>query len=78
MLDAVLMEAQGVPAVAIVTEPFCDTGRAMAAAWGRADYPFLATPHPIANLSDAELDARADRLGEAVIALLGIPPSKGG
>jgi hypothetical protein len=42
----------------------------MTLAWGMAGYPFLATPHPIANLTDKELDERADRLFEAVEALL--------
>ena len=70
MLDAILMERAGTPAIAIVTEPFRPTGEAMASAWGMAGYPFLATPHPIANLTDKELDERADRLLDAVDALL--------
>jgi hypothetical protein len=65
------MERAGTPAVAIVTTPFRGTGEAMAAAWGLPGYPFLDTPHPIANLTDKELDERADRLLEAVEALLG-------
>ena len=64
------MERAGVPAIAIVTEPFRPTGEAMTAAWGMAGYAFLATPHPIANLTDSELDERADRLLEAVQTLL--------
>jgi hypothetical protein len=70
VLDAILMERAGTPAIAIVTEPFRPTGEAMTAAWGMTGYPFLATPHPIANLTDKELDERADRLLEAVEALL--------
>lgn len=70
MLDAILMEQAGTPAIAIVTEPFRATGEAMATAWGMAGYPFLATPHPIANLTDKDLEERADRLLEAVEALL--------
>ena len=64
------MERAGVPAIAIVTEPFRPTGEAMTAAWGMAGYAFLATPHPIANLADPALDERADRLFEAVQTLL--------
>jgi len=64
------MERAGTAAIAIVTEPFRATGDAMAAAWGMPGYPFLDTPHPIANLGDKELDERADRLLEAVEALL--------
>jgi hypothetical protein len=70
VLDAILMERAGTPAIAIVTEPFRATGEAMAAAWGMAGYPFLVTPHPIANLADKDLDDRADRLLEALETLL--------
>jgi hypothetical protein len=70
VLDAILMERAGTAAIAIVTEPFRATGDAMAAAWGMPGYPFLETPHPIANLGNKELDERADRLLEAVEALL--------
>ena len=64
------MEQAGTPAIAIVTEPFRATGEAMATAWGMAGYPFLATPHPIANLTEKDLDERADRLFDAVNILL--------
>ena len=66
MLDAILMEEQGVPAIAIVTTPFRNTAEAMAVSWGLPGYPFLDTPHPIANLTETELDARADALADAV------------
>jgi hypothetical protein len=71
VLDAILMEEQGVPAIAVVTTPFRNTGEAMAASWGKPGYPFLDTPHPIANLTEPELDERADRLVEAVEEWLG-------
>ena len=70
MLDAILMEEQGVPAIAVVTAPFRPTGEAMAASWGMGGYPFLDMSHPIANLTDKELNDRADRLLEAVERLL--------
>ncbi len=70
MLDAILFERQGVPAVAIITDPFKATGDAMAASWGMSGYRFVDTPHPIANLTEKELDARAERLVEPVAALL--------
>ena len=71
MLDAILMEEHGVPAVAVVTSPFRPTGEAMAASWGMPGYPFLDIPHPIANLGDKDLDERADRMMHALEALLG-------
>ena len=71
MLDAILFERRGLPAIAIVTDLFRATGEAMATSWGMAGYRFLETPHPIANLTDKELDERADRLVAPVVALLG-------
>ena len=62
MLDGILLEKAGVPAVSIVTEPFQETGVEMATSWGVPDYRFLLMPHPIANLSDRELEQRADEL----------------
>ena len=70
MLDAILMEREGVPGIAIVTDVFRDTGAAMATSWGVPGYRFLETPHPIANLTDKELDDRAAALVEPVLALL--------
>ncbi len=70
MLDAILFERAGVPAIAVVTEPFRATGEAMAASWGVPGYRFLDVPHPIANLDDKTLDARAEGLVEPVLALL--------
>ena len=71
MLDAILMEQQGIPAVAIVTAPFRKTGQAMAESWGRADYGFLDCPHPIGNLTEPDLDKIADALAESVEQLIG-------
>ena len=66
MLDAILMEQQGVPAVAIVTAPFRKTGQTMADSWGRPDYAFLDCQHPIGNLTGPDLDKIADALAESV------------
>ena len=70
MLDGILLEKAGVPAVSIVTQPFTVTGQAMAASWGVPEYRFVAMPHPIANLSEDELDARADDLAGQVLEML--------
>jgi hypothetical protein len=70
VLDAILMEREGVPAAAIVTEVFRATGEAMASSWGMPGYRFLEVPHPIANLSGEELDDRASALVEPIVALL--------
>jgi hypothetical protein len=70
VLDGILFEKHGVPAAAIVTDVFEPTGRAMAETWGVPHYKFLSLPHPIANLSEAELDARARAIAPEVVKLL--------
>ena len=70
MLDGIKLEKAGLPAVAIVTAPFLATARTMAANWGAPSYEFLVTSHPIANLSEAELNAKADELATQVVNFL--------
>ena len=70
MLDAILFEKEGIPAVAIITDPFVETGRAMARAWGVPDFKFLTMPHPIANLTEEELDQRARQIVPDVVRFL--------
>lgn len=73
MLDGILLEKAGIPAVSIVTGPFRVTGEEMAKTWGVPKYRFLDMPHPIANLTDEALDAQADELMESVVSLLTTP-----
>lgn len=70
MLDGILFEKQGVPSASIVTDAFVETGRAMAKAWGVPDYKFLIMPHPIANLTEEELEQRARDIAPQVVQLL--------
>ncbi|MBI2527748.1 MAG: hypothetical protein HYV93_17415 [Candidatus Rokubacteria bacterium] len=70
MLDGILFEKVGVPAAAIVTDVFESTGRAMARSWGVPDYRFLSMPHPIANLTEAQLDQRAREIAPEVVKLI--------
>jgi len=70
VLDGILFEKVGLPAAAIVTDVFEQTGRAMAQAWGVAEYRFLSMPHPIANLDDAQLDQRAREIAPEVVKLI--------
>ena len=60
----------GIPSASIVTDVFEATGRAMAEQWGLPNYRFLAMPHPIANLTEAELDQRAREIAPEVVKLL--------
>ncbi len=70
MLDGILFEKVGLPAASIVTDVFVGTGHAMAQSWGVPEYKFLALPHPIANLTDAQLDQRAREIAPQVVGLL--------
>ena len=70
MLDGILLEKTGVPAASIINDVFETTGRAMAEQWGLPHYKYLAVPHPIANLTDAELDRRAREIVPEVVKLL--------
>jgi hypothetical protein len=70
VLDGIKLEKAGIPAVAIVTAPFVATARAMATNWGVPSYEFLVTSHPIANLSEAELNTKAEELTAQVVAFL--------
>jgi len=70
VLDGIKLEKAGLPTVAIVTTPFVATARAMAVNWGVPSYKFLVTSHPIANLSEAELNAKAEELTAQIMTFL--------
>ena len=70
MLDGILFEKAGMPSASIVTDVFTRTGRAMAEQWGVPTYKFLAMPHPIANLTEAQLDQRAQEISAEIAQLL--------
>jgi hypothetical protein len=70
VLDGILLEKARVPSASIVTDVFEATGRAMAVQWGLPHYKFLMMPHPIANLSAAQLDQRAQEILPEVVKLL--------
>jgi hypothetical protein len=70
VLDGILLEKHGVPSVSIITDVFENTGRAMAEQWGQPHYKYLAMPHPIANLTDEQLDQRARAIVPEVVKLL--------
>ena len=70
MLDGILFEKVGVPAAAIITDVFHATAQAMARSWGVPEYRYLAMPHPIANLTEEQLDQRAREIASDVVKLL--------
>ncbi len=70
LLDAIMLERAGIPAIAIVTDAFNATAREMAELWGVPNFRFVMMPHPLASLTAAEIDRRADELLGKVTALL--------
>jgi hypothetical protein len=70
VLDGILLEKNAVPSASIVTDVFEVTGHAMAEQWGVPTYKFLLMPHPIANLTEAELDQRAREIAPEIVKLL--------
>ena len=70
MLDGIVFEKNGIPAASLITDVFDATGRAMAQAWGLPNYKYLALPHPIANLTEDELNQRAREMVPQIVELL--------
>ena len=70
MHDALAAETRGIPAVAIMTDRFEPTARAVAELNGIPEYPYVVIAHPIANNSDEELRAKAEAVIGRVVTLL--------
>jgi hypothetical protein len=70
VLDAISFEKRGIPAAAIITEPFVPTGLAMAELSGLPGYPCAVIPHPVGSLNPAEVRARAEAIAPRVAELL--------
>jgi hypothetical protein len=70
VLDGIVMEKLGVPAAVVCTEPFLNSGKAMALAHGFPDYPFALIPHPINAKDYPILDHWVDMHLDQIILLL--------
>ena len=70
MHDAIAAETRGIPAVAVMTDRFVPTARAVAELNGLPDYPFVVIGHPIANDGDEELRRKAEAVVTRIAALL--------
>jgi hypothetical protein len=66
--DGIAFERAGLPAAVICSDAFEVTARAMADVHGDAAFEFLMTPHPVAVLNPAQVEARAAELLPAVVA----------
>ncbi|HEU4388477.1 MAG TPA: UGSC family (seleno)protein, partial [Blastocatellia bacterium] len=60
----------GVPAVAIATHEFATAARAQSAALNRPDYELVYVDHPIQDPTRAEIESRADRVIDEIVARL--------
>ena len=56
--------------MAVITDRFELSARAMAEAYGLPDYPFAIIPHPVAGNTDAELQAKAELAVQLLLPLL--------
>ena len=70
MLDAINFEKRGIPAVAVITEPFVPTADAVAALNGLPGFPYVVVPHPFGSLDETIVRARADAVLERIERLL--------
>lgn len=75
MLDSIIFEKMGVPAAAIITEPFAATCHALAELQSMPGYKFVQVEHPITSLTLDQLRSRARQAAPYVEALLveGVP-----
>jgi hypothetical protein len=70
VLDAVMLEKAGIPAVPVLTDAFDATAKEMAELWGVPDFRFVMMPHPLASLMPVDIAERADVLVGKVLSLL--------
>jgi hypothetical protein len=68
--DALSAERRGVPGVAIITDHFVVTARALAGIHGLPEYPFVVIAHPIAGNPDDELRGKAERALSSIVSVL--------
>ena len=70
MHDAIAAERRGIPAVAVMTDRFEPTAKAVAEVNGLPDYPYVVIAHPIANDSAEDLRVKAEAAIDRIVALL--------
>ena len=70
MHDVLALEDRGIPTVLLCTEPFMNSTRDHAAAFGNPDFQAVQVRHPLASLTPEQARARADEALGGVIAIL--------
>jgi hypothetical protein len=74
MHDVLALEERGVPTVLLCTEPFMNSARDHAVAFGSPDYHAVRVGHPLASLPADQARARADEALMQVVAKLMASP----
>ena len=70
MHDGTQMEKRGIPTAVICTEAFTVVADSVAEVQGLPDYKYAVIPHPLASLTDAEIEERARFLLPQITSLL--------
>jgi hypothetical protein len=70
VLDAILLEKAGIPAIPVITDAFDNTAKEMAELWGVPEFRFVMMPHPMGSLDDGAIAQRAEGLVADVTGLL--------
>lgn len=70
--DGILFERAGIPTVAITSDSFLMSGRAMAQVQGFPAFDFYAVKHPMASLTAEEVRERACTAMPEVLRILGV------
>lgn len=71
-VDSIVLQSRGATALAVLTEPFKEqVDRAMSYQDADRELPVIILPHPMQNITDHELDQRAELLAAAVEDYLG-------
>jgi hypothetical protein len=72
IIDAVRLEQQGTPAVALISASFCPLGKVVARSAGLGTLPIIRLPHPIGELDPARISQKGtDAVAECVRLLTG-------
>ncbi len=73
VLDAIRLEEMGVPTICIVSEHFTPFARELSSTYGLDDLRFLEIEHPIAGLSNDEVEEKTMKIIPTLKYLLQIP-----
>lgn len=76
LLDALTMEKRGLPAAALICEPYVDSAREMAQAQGLPDYAFLILPQPSPHTSPDEVASWVQERYPLLVELLTVPRTR--